>query len=66
MPAYIKKKILKEDPFSQIDIEGVGALMKMAVQKGREAKREIKIGVCGEHGGIPKVFSFFITWVWIM
>ena len=59
LPSYIQKKILEEDPFSQIDREGVGELMKIAVKKARQVKREIKIGVCGEHGGDPKSLSFF-------
>ena len=59
LPSYIKEKILEQDPFSQIDIEGVGELMKMAVQKARKEKKEIKIGVCGEHGGDPKSLFFF-------
>ena len=59
LPSYLKKQILKEDPFSQIDREGVGELMKMAVQKARKVKKEIKIGVCGEQGGDPKSLFFF-------
>ena len=59
LPSYVQKKILEKDPFSQIDKEGVGELMKMAVQKARRVKREIKIGVCGEQGGDPKSLSFF-------
>jgi len=59
LPSYIQKKILEEDPFSQIDREGVGELMKIAVKKARQVKREIKIGVCGEQGGDPESLSFF-------
>ena len=59
LPAYIKEHILEKDPFSQVDIEGVGELMKMAVQKARQVKKEIKIGVCGEQGGDPKSLFFF-------
>ena len=59
LPSYIKEKILEQDPFSQIDIQGVGELMKIAVQKARQEKKEIKIGVCGEQGGDPKSLLFF-------
>ncbi len=59
LPSYIQEKILDGDPFAQIDKEGVGELMKMAVQKARQTKKEIKIGVCGEHGGDPKSLFFF-------
>ena len=59
LPDYFKKKILKSDPFSEIDIEGVGSLMEMAIQKARKIKKEIKIGVCGEQGGDPKSVFFF-------
>ena len=59
LPAYIQGKILEQDPFSQIDIKGVGELMKIAVQKARQEKRDIKIGLCGEQGGDPKSLVFF-------
>ena len=59
LPDYLKKKILKSDPFSEIDLEGVGTLMEMAVNRARQVKKEIKIGVCGEQGGEPKSVFFF-------
>ena len=59
LPSYLKKQILKEDPFVQIDREGVGELMKMAVKKARQVKKDIKIGVCGEQAGDPKSLFFF-------
>lgn len=59
LPDYFKKKILESDPFSEIDVEGVGFLMKMAVNKARQVKKDIKIGVCGEQGGDPKSVFFF-------
>ena len=59
LPDYLKKKILKSDPFSEIDVEGVGSLMEMAIHRARKAKRDIKIGICGEQGGDPKSVFFF-------
>lgn len=59
MPAYIKEGILPADPFQTVDVEGVGALMKMAVDKGRFTKPQLPIGVCGEIGGDSKSIHFF-------
>jgi len=50
---YLEHKILPKDPFVSIDINGVGQLMELGVQKGREARPDLKIGICGEHGGDP-------------
>ncbi len=58
LPFYIENGILKDDPFITIDIEGVGALMRMAVEKGRKVKKNLKLGICGEHGGEPKSVEF--------
>jgi len=58
LPAYVENGILKEDPFITIDQEGVGALMRMAVDKGRKVKKNLKMGICGEHGGEPKSVEF--------
>jgi pyruvate,orthophosphate dikinase len=58
LPFYIENGILKEDPFISIDQDGVGALMKMAVEKGRSVKKNLKMGICGEHGGEPKSIEF--------
>lgn len=58
LPFYIENGILKEDPFISIDQEGVGALMKIAVEKGRAVKKDLKLGICGEHGGEPKSVEF--------
>ena len=58
LPVYIEKGILKEDPFISIDQNGVGALMQMAVEKGRKVKKDLKMGICGEHGGEPKSVEF--------
>jgi pyruvate,orthophosphate dikinase len=56
---YQQKKILERDPFASIDTVGVGALVDMAVQKGRGTRGDLKCGVCGEHGGDPSSIHFF-------
>ena len=56
---YVQKKILNQDPFTSIDVKGVGELMKIAIQKARQEKKNIKIGLCGEQGGDPKSLLFF-------
>ncbi len=58
LPFYIENGILKEDPFITIDQNGVGAFMRIAVEKGRKVKKDLKIGICGEHGGEPKSVEF--------
>lgn len=58
LPIYLDKKIIKVDPFQQIDQSGVGLLVEMAAQKGRSAKPTIKLGICGEHGGDPSSVAF--------
>jgi len=58
LPDYLDKKILPEDPFNILDREGVGLLMKIAVEKGRETREDLKIGICGEHGGEPSSVEF--------
>ena len=55
---YILKGILKNDPFEILDREGVGQLVEMAVKKGRATKPDLKIGICGEHGGEPSSVEF--------
>ena len=56
---YQEKKILDKDPFATIDTEGVGAVVRMGVTLGRQTKPELKVGVCGEHGGDPASIHFF-------
>jgi pyruvate,orthophosphate dikinase len=56
---YLEEKILPENPFQTIDVAGVGKLVKMAVQAGRETRPDLEIGVCGEHGGDPASIEFF-------
>jgi len=58
LPVYLKKGILKEDPFQALDQEGVGQLIEMAVQRGRKTRKKIKLGICGEHGGEPSSIEF--------
>jgi pyruvate,orthophosphate dikinase len=58
LPFYIENAILKEDPFISIDVNGVGALMRIAVEGGRKTKKDLKLGICGEHGGEPKSVAF--------
>ncbi len=55
---YVKQGILEKDPFQVLDREGVGKLIKMAVQLGRGTKKDLKIGICGEHGGDPSSVAF--------
>ncbi len=59
LPIYIEKGILEKDVFQSIDQVGVGQLVEMATQKGRSVKAELKVGVCGEHGGDPSSIEFF-------
>ena len=56
--SYFQEKILPIDPFEQIDRDGVGKLMRFAVQDGRKTKRSLSIGICGEHGGEPNSIEF--------
>jgi len=58
LPIYIEKGILENDPFEILDQEGIGQLMKIAVKKGRKTRKDIKIGICGEHGGEPSSVEF--------
>ncbi|MBN2706832.1 MAG: pyruvate, phosphate dikinase, partial [Deltaproteobacteria bacterium] len=58
LPAYIEQKIFPRDPFVSIDVEGVGALMEIGVMRGRTTRPELKIGICGEHGGEPASIAF--------
>lgn len=58
LPVYLDKKILSVDPFQVLDQEGVGQLVKMAVEKGRAVKPTLRTGICGEHGGEPSSVKF--------
>ena len=59
LPDYLKQGVYEHDPFRSIDQIGVGALVQMAVQKGRSVRPDIEVGVCGEHGGDPASVAFF-------
>ena len=59
MPQYLSNKLLKHDPFVTIDQEGVGELIKIAIERGRKANPKLKLGICGEHGGDPRSIEFF-------
>ena len=59
LPAYLEERVLAADPFQTVDQEGVGRLVRMAVEEGRSARPAMKIGVCGEHGGDPRSVEFF-------
>jgi pyruvate,orthophosphate dikinase len=58
IPRYLELKILKDDPFQVLDRQGVGSLMQDAVRRGREKQKDMKIGICGEHGGDPSSVAF--------
>lgn len=61
LQTYLEKKILKDNPFIVLDRDGVGALMRIAVEKGRSARPQLKLGICGEHGGDPSSVEFCHT-----
>ncbi len=58
LPAYLAHKIWEHDPFARLDQKGVGQLMEIGVQKGRSTRHDLKIGICGEHGGDPSSVEF--------
>jgi pyruvate,orthophosphate dikinase len=55
---YIEQGVLAQDPFATLDQEGVGELMRLAVERGRHVNRELAVGICGEHGGDPASVVF--------
>ncbi len=59
LPAYVEAGVLAKNPFVSLDQEGVGALVKMAIARGKAARPDLKLGVCGEHGGDPGSIRFF-------
>ena len=58
LPHYVEKGILPKDPFVSLDLEGVGALVRIAAERGRGVKPDLKLGICGEHGGDPASIHF--------
>jgi pyruvate,orthophosphate dikinase len=58
MQEYIEKKILPGDPFESIDLDGVGEMIQLGIQRGRKTNKKLEIGICGEHGGEPKSVEF--------
>ena len=58
LPDYLKQELLPRDPFQSLDTTGVGQLVEMGVKKGRSAKKDLKCGICGEHGGDPDSIKF--------
>jgi pyruvate,orthophosphate dikinase len=58
LPAYVKHKILPDDPFQVLDREGVGQLVQIGTERGRKVKPNLKVGICGEHGGEPQSIAF--------
>ncbi len=58
LPYYVEKGILEDDPFITLDQDGTGIMMKIAIEKGRKVKKNLKMGICGEHGGDPKSVEF--------
>jgi pyruvate,orthophosphate dikinase len=59
LPAYIESGVLPYDPFARLDEEGVGQLVRLACERGRQAREHLHLGVCGEHGGDPQSIDFF-------
>ncbi|MCX7927597.1 MAG: pyruvate, phosphate dikinase [Candidatus Omnitrophica bacterium] len=58
LPDYLKKAILPEDPFQSIDQKGIGEIIALGIQKGRKTRKDLEVGICGEHGGEPKSVAF--------
>jgi pyruvate,orthophosphate dikinase len=58
LPSYIEQRIFEVSPFAVLDEDGVGPLVRIGVEKGKAARSDIEIGICGEHGGDPKSIDF--------
>jgi pyruvate,orthophosphate dikinase len=58
LPTYLESGILPDDPFVSIDEDGIGALVQLGVERGRTSRPNLKVGICGEHGGDPKSVGF--------
>jgi pyruvate,orthophosphate dikinase len=58
VPEYVEREILPKDPFQSLDVSGVGQLVSIGVERGRKTNPDLKIGICGEHGGDPESVKF--------
>jgi pyruvate,orthophosphate dikinase len=58
LPQYIESGILRDNPFEMLDVDGVGRLMRLAIEWGRGARGDLVVGICGEHGGQPEAIRF--------
>jgi pyruvate,orthophosphate dikinase len=58
LPAYVEKGIFARDPFVTLDVDGVGQLVSLAAERGRATRPDLKLGICGEHGGDPASIAF--------
>jgi pyruvate,orthophosphate dikinase len=58
LPEYMEKELLETSPFQSIDVNGVGHLMEIGIKQGRDIKKDLEIGICGEHGGDPNSIKF--------
>jgi pyruvate,orthophosphate dikinase len=58
LPEYVERKILPEDPFQSLDQKGVGELIRVGIERGRATRKDLKVGICGEHGGDPASVKF--------
>jgi pyruvate,orthophosphate dikinase len=58
LPAYLEAGLLARDPFVELDVQGVGGLIRLGVERGRAVKPDLKVGICGEHGGEPRSIAF--------
>jgi pyruvate,orthophosphate dikinase len=58
LPTYVSRGLMDEDPFVTLDTEGVGALIRLAIVSGRKTRKDLKVGICGEHGGEPRSIAF--------
>ncbi len=58
LPEYLKKGILPDDPFQTIDQEGIGEIIKIGIERGRKGRKDLEVGICGEHGGDPRSVEF--------